>query len=159
MRPVRFIEGLQHPRYYFASELATARNRDEFVREVATNRHDRYVAFVDAQTFRPARGKVLRWIESVNTAAIEVEAEGTAFLVMSVTPHKYWTIGIDGVEVPAIVTNLGYQGVVVPRGHHVVTMQYRNPLIAAGAGISLASLIALAFFAWRARPAITMRGL
>ncbi|HEY0370871.1 MAG TPA: hypothetical protein VGD79_02660, partial [Thermoanaerobaculia bacterium] len=76
------------------------------------------------------------------------------FLVISVTPHKYWTIAIDGREASAIVTNVGFQGVVVPAaGNHVVAMRYRNPLIAAGAAISAAALLALAFVA------ITMRAL
>jgi uncharacterized membrane protein YfhO len=101
---------------------------------------------------------VLRWRESANDAAIDVVADGTSFLVMSVTAHKYWTIFIDGVEARAVLTNLGYQGIVVPRGRHLVTMRYRNPLIAAGAAISLATLLALLFFGVRRRVS-TMRDL
>jgi uncharacterized membrane protein YfhO len=78
---------------------------------------------------------------------------------MSVTAHKYWTVTIDGVEVPSIVTNRGYQGVVVPRGRHVVRMRYANPLIAAGGAISVATLIALLFAGRRRGAASTMRGL
>nr|MDQ3283902.1 YfhO family protein [Acidobacteriota bacterium] len=103
-------------------------------------------------------GRVLRWRETANTAAIDVAADGTAFLVMSVTAHKYWSVTIDGVEVPSVLTNLGYQGVVVPRGRHLVVMRYRNPMIAAGAAISAATLLALLFFGLRRR-ASTMRDL
>jgi hypothetical protein len=159
MQPVKFVEGHAHPRYYFATQLATARNRAEFVRELATNRYDTRVAFVAQEPFPPAPGRVLRSLETANTAKIEVEAAGTAFLVMSVTAHKYWIVTIDGMEVPSIVTNLGYQGVVVPRGRHLVEMRYHNPLIAAGAAISLATLTALFLVAWRRRAAITMRDL
>jgi hypothetical protein len=159
MEPIRFIEGLSHPRYYFASRLATARDRRELVRKLASGQYDTRTAFVADTPFLPAPGRVLRTAESANRALIDVEAEGVAFLVMSVTAHKYWRVTIDGVEVPSVVTNVGYQGVVVPRGRHVVEMQYHNPLIAAGAGVSLATLLALLFAGWRQRAAITMRDL
>jgi hypothetical protein len=159
MEPIRFIEGLPHPRYYFASQIATARDRTEFVNKIAGGGYDTRTAFVADEPFRPAPGTVIRSAESANRARIEVEAAGVAFLVVSVTAHKYWTFTIDGVEVPAVVTNVGYQGVVVPRGRHVVEMRYHNPLVAAGAAISLATLLGLVFAGWRRRPAITMRDL
>ena len=59
---------------------------------------------------------------------------------MSVTPHKYWRITIDGRTVPAIITNIGFQGVVVPPGRHRVEMVYRNDLVVIGLWISLTTL-------------------
>ena len=159
IEPIRFIEGIPHPRYYFASRVATARDRHEFVRKLAGGEYDTRTAFVADSPFQPAPGRVLRTAESANRAFIDVEAEGVAFLVMSVTAHKYWSVTVDGVEVPSVVTNIGYQGVVVPRGRHVIEMRYHNPLIAAGAAISLATLLALLFAGWRQRAAITMRDL
>ncbi|HYK00446.1 MAG TPA: hypothetical protein VE974_01735 [Thermoanaerobaculia bacterium] len=147
IRPTRFIEGLQQPRYYFATQIVTARTRQEFVDRIAAGGISKQAALVDAPSFTPAPGRVLRWSETANTARIDVEAAGDAFLVMSVTPHKYWLVTIDGVEVPAIVANRGYQGVLVPRGRHVVEMRYHNPLIAAGGAISLAALVAVLFAA------------
>ena len=72
---------------------------------------------------------------------------------MSVTPHKYWRIFIDGSETRSVITNIGYQGVVVPQGRHKVTMRYRNTLIRTGSIISIAAtliLLAIAFAARRA---------
>jgi hypothetical protein len=144
---VRLLEGPHYPRYYFASEMVTVRDRHEFVRALRSRRFSRQVAFVQqppfAPLFVPASGTVLAQRESANSARIMVEANGRAFLVMSVTPHKYWRVTIDGNEVPAIVTNIGYQGVVVPPGRHVVEMRYRNPLVPAGAAISGIALLAL----------------
>lgn len=159
MEPLRFVGGGQAPRYYFATQVVTIRDRHEFVRRLARERFDRTVAFIHEPAFQPARGVVRRWSETANSARIEVEAEGPAFLVMSVTPHDYWIVTIGGVEVPAVRTNLGFQGVPVPRGRHVVEMRYRNPLVPAGAAISLAAILALAFVAFRARRDITMRDL
>lgn len=42
----------------------------------------------------------------------------------------------------------------VPAGRHVVKMRYRNPLIAIGGAITLATLLAL-LFAARRRPSTT----
>jgi len=56
--------------------------------------------------------------------------------VMSVTPHKYWRITLDGRVVPAIIANIGYQGIVVPPGRHRVEMRYRNDLVVVGLWIS-----------------------
>lgn len=159
IRPTRFVEGAQHPRYYFATEIVSASTRDEFVDKVASGRHAKQAAFIDGPSFAPAAARVLRWTETANTATIEVEAAGDAFLVMSVTPHKYWLVTIDGVEVPSIITNRGYQGVLVPRGRHVVAMRYHNPLIDAGGAISIAALVALLFAGRRRNAAGRMRPL
>jgi hypothetical protein len=158
LQPTKVMKGIPYPRYYFASTLVPVRDREEFVALLLKKRYPRDVAFVTAPVFSGAAGHVHRWKETANTAAIDVEAPGRAFLVMSVTPHKYWRVAIDGVETEPIVTNIGYQGIVVPPGRHTVTMRYRNPLIAAGAAISLATLLALALIARRSAPA-TMRPL
>lgn len=143
-RAVRFLERAHGPRYYFATELVTIRDRHEFVRALRSRRFSKQVAFVQQQAFAPAPGTVLRKSESANYARIDVEAHGRSFLVVSVTPHKYWRVTIDGNDVPAVVANIGYQGVAVPRGRHVVEMRYRNPLVPVGAALSAATLLALA---------------
>jgi hypothetical protein len=149
MQPVRWVEGKHYPRYYFADQLETVHGRDNFAAKLATSRFSRTAAFTSQPPFLPARGTVQQWTEWPNGARLHVEAAGRAFLVMSVTPHKYWRITLDGNETPAIVTNIGYQGIEVPAGRHVVEMRYRNPLIAAGAAVSLAALLALALVARR----------
>jgi uncharacterized membrane protein YfhO len=99
----------------------------------------------DEGSDRPARGVIRAQREWPNGARMDVQSAGNAFLVMSVTPHKYWTITIDGSKANALITNIGYQGVAVPRGRHIVEMRYRNPLIAIGAAISAFTLLVLAF--------------
>jgi len=76
-------------------------------------------------------------------ATLDVESLGKGFLVMSVTPHKYWRITLDGRLVPAIITNIGYQGIVVPPGRHRIEMQYRNDLVVVGLWISAITLALL----------------
>ncbi|HEX6639555.1 MAG TPA: hypothetical protein VF215_00505 [Thermoanaerobaculia bacterium] len=146
---VKFLEGRHYPRYYFATQLVTIRNRAEFVRALRTQHFPREVAFIHEPAFAPAQGRVVNVREWMNGARIDVEAAGRAFLVVSVTPHKYWRITIDGAEVPAFVTNVGYQGVVVPAGRHTMEMRYRNPLVSVGAAVSAAALLALLLLAFR----------
>jgi hypothetical protein len=150
LQPVGILAMEHYPRYYFADRVVPIADRADFVRKVARTLNVKRTAFVRGAGFVPAAGKVTGVRESANTARIDVDTAGRAFLVMSVTPHQYWRVTIDGAEATAIVTNIGYQGVVVPaRGRHVVEMRYRNPLIAIGAAVSLVSLLALAFITMR----------
>lgn len=150
--PMDFVEGEHHPRYYFADQLVTIADRKEFVRLLTRGSYSKKAAFVQGASFVPARGVVHRWSETANTASLDVESFGKGFLVMSVTPHKYWTITVDGAKTTAIRTNVGYQGIVVPPGRHRVEMRYRNTLAAGGAKISIAAtvlLLGVALFARR----------
>jgi hypothetical protein len=145
---IQFTKVEEFPRYYFADQLVEIANRYDFSRKLSKGSYSKRVAFTGEPSFVPARGVVHGWRETANTAVIDVESFGKGYLVMSVTPHKYWRVTIDGKETRAIVTNVGYQGIVVPAGRHRVEMRYRNHLAANGAKISLASalvLIALAF--------------
>jgi hypothetical protein len=142
--PIQFIEAAHQPRYYFADQLLTIANRRDFVRQLSNGSFSNSVAFVTAPAFVPARGVVHSWRETANTAALDVESLGSkGFLVMSVTPHKYWRITLDGRPVDSVVTNIGFQGITVPPGRHRVTMTYRNPLAAGGAKVSIVAAVLL----------------
>ena len=143
--PIAFEEIKEHyPRYYFADQVVTIRDRRDFVDKLLKpGAYSLTAAFVKAPSFAPARGSVRGVRETANTAIIDVEAAGKSFLVMSVTPHKYWKIAIDGKRVEPIVTNIGYQGIVVPAGRHRVSMRYRNDLAANALFVSIAVTLLL----------------
>jgi hypothetical protein len=148
LQPVRIIALEKYPRYYFATRVETITDRADFVRKLASPKYVKRTALVRAASFAPAPGRVLKVHETANSARIDVETSGRAFLVASVTPHKYWRFTIDGNEAESIVTNVGYQGVIVQSaGRHVVEMRYRNPLVAAGGAVSAAALLALVLLA------------
>ena len=138
-----FVELEHHPRYYFADQLVTIRDNKDFVKKLSDGTYSKRAAFVGTPSFVPASGIVHGYRETANTATIDVESQGRGYLVMSVTPHKYWRIFIDGKRAEAVVTNIGYQGVVVPAGRHRVEMRYRNDLAANGAKISSAAAVLL----------------
>ncbi len=159
MQPIQFLESEHWPRYYFADQIVSIRNREDFVRDLSSESFSRAVAFVNRPSFVPARGVVRRVVESANRATIDVESFGQGFLVMSVTPHKYWRISVDGRPVPAIVTNIGYQGIIVTPWRHRVVMVYRNDLVVIGlwiSSITIALLLAIVFFY---RPRADARGI
>lgn len=72
-----------------------------------------------------------------------VTALGRSYLVVSVTPHKYWRATVDGRPEELYVTNVGYQGLWIPDGRHVVALAYSNPLVTLGAIVSICALLAL----------------
>lgn len=150
--PIRFVAAKHYPRYYFADQLVTIRNRADFVQKLSNESFSDAVAFVQRPSFVPARGVVRGLWETANRAVIDVESYGEGFLVMSVTPHKYWRITIDGLPAAAVVTNIGYQGLVVPAGPHRIEMRYVNELVRIGVAISIATVILLAGVAAMARP-------
>jgi hypothetical protein len=135
--PIDFQEGPHYPRYYFSDQIVTIRDREDFGKQLSNSKFSDRVAFVARPSFVPASGVIHNIRETANTAALDVESAGQGFLVMSVTPHKYWTIRVDGSRVPAIVTNIGYQGIIVTPGRHRVEMEYRNELVRVGMLISL----------------------
>jgi len=140
---IQFTDVGVHPRYYFADQMVTIRDRKDFVRKLRDDSYSKAVAFVREPSFVPARGVVRGLRETANTATIDVQSHGRGFLVMSVTPHKYWRVTLDGNDVHPVVTNIGFQGVVVPNGRHRVEMRYRNTLAATGAKISAVAAVLL----------------
>lgn len=147
--PVTFSPAPHYPRYYFADQIITIRDRDDFVKKLVANSYTPRAAFVRIPTFVPGNGVIRGLRETANSATIDVDSDGQTFLVMSVTTHKYWQITIDGHDVPAIPTNIAYQGVIITPGHHRVQMIYSNPLIQIGGGISAASVLLLLVLAIR----------
>jgi hypothetical protein len=130
-----------NPRYWFADQLVEVHSREEMVRALLARPWSDRAAFVGFAPFRPATGQVISVDETRREATLHIEADDRAFLVISVTPHRYWHARLDGRDVPLAVANVGFQGVVVPKGAHELTMRYSNPVITA---CGLVSIFALA---------------
>lgn len=100
-------------------------------------------AVVPFPPFTPAPARVIAVRETSNSATIDVEARGRAFLLATVTRHKDWQATIDGRPAPLLPANFAFQGLEIPPGRHRIEMRYRNPLLYWGGAISLIALIAL----------------
>jgi hypothetical protein len=131
-----------NPRYWFADQLVEVHSREEFVHALVARRWNERAAFVGLEPFAPGAARVLSVEESVREATLHVDADERAFLVISVTPHRYWRAQLDGRDVPLVLANVGFQGLVVPKGAHSITMRYSNPLITACGVVSIAALAA-----------------
>jgi hypothetical protein len=57
---VEFIDVRNHPRYYFADQMVTIRDRHDFVRKLTDGSYTDAVAFVTAKSFVPARQRRAR---------------------------------------------------------------------------------------------------
>ena len=153
--PIVLVESPHYPRYYFADEVVQIIDRHDMVNKLSTPKYGDRVAFIRGNGFKPAAGNVSSVRETANHARIEVESSGRGYFVMSVTPHKYWNVTIDGRRVEPLVTNIGYQGIEMPPGRHVVEMHYRNTLVQAGAAISAVTALILAVIAIATRRRMT----
>jgi hypothetical protein len=140
-RPIRIARGATLPRYWFADQLTTITRREDFVRDLTAKRWSDRVAFVPMPAFAPARAEVVRVTESANRAEVIVRADGKAFLVASVTPHRYWNVTIDGAPATLQNANVGFQGVIVPAGTHTIRFRYSNPLFAIFGAVSIISFL------------------
>lgn len=150
--PARLTPAPHYPRYYFADQIVPTKDRNDLVKKLIGGNYSDRVAFMNRPTFVPARGVVNRVTESANDATLDVESfGGQGFLVMSITPHKYWHVTIDGGRVTPVVTNIAYQGVNVSAGKHHIEMHYSNPLVQIGGGISFLTALLLVFVAVRGR--------
>jgi hypothetical protein len=148
---------LDYPRYAFADRIERVSSIPEMLGKLDLQRGMETVAFADIEPFTPARGEVRTARESANAARLDVRAAGRAFLVLSVTGHRYWSATIDGRPVPIITTNGAYQGLIVPAGDHVVETRYRNPMVWVGAAITLVALAALLVIMVSSRAAAEFR--
>jgi hypothetical protein len=149
--PAEIVPVPRTERYSFAGRLERVPDAGGFRYALEHNAADPSVAYIAAEPFAPAPARVTRVRETANSATIAVTATGRAFLVASVTGHRYWSATIDGHPAPLIATNIAYQGLVVPAGTHTIAMRYRNPFVPIGAAISFFTLIALAIACFHLR--------
>jgi hypothetical protein len=134
------------PRYAFAAQLERITTPGELAAILASASATGPIALANMQPFSPAAGEVLTSKERWNDVSLTVRSAGQAYLVASVTGHKYWRATIDGHPSPLIPTNVAFQGLIVPPGNHTIELRYRNPLVVAGGAITALTILLLAAF-------------
>ncbi|WML54781.1 YfhO family protein [Neobacillus sp. PS3-12] len=58
-------------------------------------------------------------------------------LFLSIPYDKGWKLKVDGKEVQTEQINIGFIGALIPKGNHIVELQYKQPLLTIGTAISL----------------------
>lgn len=104
------------------------------------------VPFHSIQNDSPGRAKI---VAATNTRVnIRAEAERPAFLVLADFDYPGWQCIVNGKKTPIYSTNYIQRGVFVPAGTNIVEFRYRPASLYIGVGISLATLL---FLAWLCR--------
>jgi hypothetical protein len=102
----------------------------------------------------PAEPTRVRWIERQPARLVlEVESGSPGILVLSEIYHPYWSAALDGRPVDLLQVDVALRGLPVGEGRQRVTMEFRDPMLAAGRWGSVAGLVLLAgaFVATRRR--------
>jgi hypothetical protein len=141
--PVSFEEAATGERYYFADRVLVARSVEEMARALIRDDPGPRAAFVESGAAGTAPGRVVSWSESPRSIALDVEASGRSLLVMSVTPHRYWHATVDGKPRRIVPVNTGFSAVPLEAGRRRVVLEYRNPVLIAGAEITLVAILTL----------------
>jgi len=137
-QPVIFVPRATNPRYYFADQIIGSRSAAEFARDL--QRGTDRTAFLDTPGAVLAPGIIKQVRESSHSARLTVNVPaGTAYLIASVSAHRYWKAFIDGVPARIYTTNVAYQGIYITKGHHEVIFRYSNPFVQIGALVSAVS--------------------
>jgi hypothetical protein len=137
--------------------FATAGQKPVFLDDAAA------LAALDGPEFLPrevvflpsgARGKIQAEVDagarvlssrvSASECVFETTANRRTMLVVAQTYYPCWKAAVDGNAAEVWRANYGFQAVEVPAGHHVVRLAYKDRAFKAGAGISLAALLACA---------------
>ena len=79
----------------------------------------------------------------------KVALERRAVLVLQTPFDRGWHALQDGRAATVVKVDVGLLGVALDAGEHKVELRYRNPYLAAGMAVSLASLLILAAGVWR----------
>jgi hypothetical protein len=73
--------------------------------------------------------------------ALEAEAEGEGWVVLLDAYDPGWRATVNGRGVPLLRANLGFRAVAIGPGRHRIELAYRPPSVAAGLGVSTATLL------------------
>jgi hypothetical protein len=92
----------------------------------------------------PAPPKVLTFEPGAGRLALRYRAPQGGFFVAAMTFDDGWRAEVDGARRTVYATAAGQLGVELPPGEHGMVLAYRDPLLAAGAAVSLAALAAWA---------------
>ena len=141
MNPVSLLKVGPHPRYYFADQMVAIAGREDFVSQLAQGNWTPHSAYVEGEAFVPAAGSVRVLSEEPAEIALQANATGRAFLVVSIAAHRYWSATLDGKAASLRRANVGFQGLEIPAGAHQILLTYHNPLILPSLVASLVAML------------------
>ena len=144
------------PRFRWAARAVVVADPAARLRLLATTRvPDRVVLSAPGPLGSGRPGSVEMTGDGTDGSTTRVTAAGDGYLVVGDALQNDWVATVDGRRVPLVPADHALVAVPVPAGTHVVTLAYRPPGQALGAGVSVASVLVLALAAvlprWRRR--------
>ncbi len=107
----------------------------------------RQVVLEEEPPFEPGGPDVegnVEWLERTpDYLRFRVEADGPALVVLSENWFPAWRATVDGVETPVLRADHTLRAIAVPEGEHEVEFHYESPVLRAGLGVSLLSILLL----------------
>ena len=97
-------------------------------------------------------GRVRRIAFAAGRERYEVQADGTAFLVMRDSFARGWRARVDGLEAPVLRANGKHRAVPLPAGAREVSLRYHPPGLRVGLALTLLSVLVLLALWMRAPP-------
>ena len=148
------------PRFRWASHAVVVTDPAARLRLLATTRApDRVVLSGPGPLGSGRPGSVRVVTDGTDGSTTRVTAAGDGYLVVGDAVQHGWQATVDGRAVPLVPADHALVAVPVPAGTHVVTLAYRPPGQALGAGVSVASVLVLVLAAvlpgWRRRRRVT----
>ncbi|MBI2214393.1 MAG: YfhO family protein [Acidobacteria bacterium] len=143
IEPIELEQKGTGERYYFADRIIIARDAESMARSIIAVDPGPHAAFLPEEMAGVAPGKVISWRETSRSIELDVDASGRSLLVLSITPHRYWRASVDGKPARLLTVNTGFSGLSLERGRQRVLLEYRNPVVIAGAEISLVAVLCL----------------
>jgi hypothetical protein len=107
------------------------------------------LAAPSAAASTPSRSELVELERAPTRLRWRSRADAPAFLVATIPAFPGWRARIDGADAPLHRANFAFRAVEVPAGEHEVEFAYEPASFRAGAALSLASLLALAFVTGR----------
>ncbi|MBI4062454.1 YfhO family protein [Candidatus Gottesmanbacteria bacterium] len=119
------------PRVYLVSKIIVDTSRENIIKTLYDPTFDPTTTAVVAQNLqiddsRLSQDEVVHITNySSQSMKLEVTVSQSRFLVIGNRRDPRWHVYMDEVEVPTVVTNFLFFGIVVPVGTHTITVQYR----------------------------------
>jgi hypothetical protein len=130
-----------------AADVATLRQiRSALADPDANLRASAYVEREPSSTAElrsPGRAGTVESADLLDSGRIVVNARRDAFLVVSEDWERGWHATVDGKSVPVLRANGLVIGLAVPRGRHVVQIEFTPPGLRLGALVALCAILAL----------------
>ncbi len=152
-----------HSRAYLAQFVQTANDPADALAQVTDAAFDHWnAAVVEGRVVLDSTAPLgaNEWAEvtgrGANHLEVEAQTDTPRFLVIANAHYPGWRAWIDGQPQPLMTTNVALQGLLVPAGHHTVTLRFVPWTFAAGLIVSLAAWLGTPIWAVlksRRRPA------